>query len=694
MDYWKRFLKTDNFLLAWRRINTGNNIYYKRLFRDVYLAYEVALDENIESLISRIKGETYEPRHPDKIFLPKPSGLQRPITLLTVEDQLVWQAIANILELKWQEKRALLERKIAFSNISSPTKIFFFEHWKASYTRFISHIKQVYKNKKWAAHFDLAAYFDTISHDHIVKLISPRNDNSPIASLIKCVLSCWTSEKSSSTISHGIPQGPIASSYMGELVFYDIDNSIVKLSLNKFTYMRYVDDIRLFANEEDGTRDGVVKLEQLCRNKGLIPQSSKTAVFYAENEEAAVGKHFSIAAETYDDDEKSEKILLDSLTKDLKKIENISKFKFFLYKGSPLPKYLDAILNLFEKHPDISDAFVNYFSKFEDNNKVINHLSSMLRTKYFPYEYVEGNIWLLLAMIDKSRKSRSLIIKAKKKILNPKINFYLRYGLLMYLCPFGDKYGKRMLNRYLFENSSLLQSLVLPSASSGLSHDNYLLLLKKALGRTSPDAGLVASTLLAYNNIELKDLNLDKKIVSAPVKNCLVGLGLAKSHSMANASPFQEIFKKRYQIDIADWKDYLGAEYTHAYRILILAEKAFEINKSSWLCYTDSFNEIIARALIRLDSIIKQPLFDTAGKLVKYGVLLNPANDFCKKYISISSAFRTAHKRRCSVPEAHPYDEKTAARARPLRPGERNNIFGSLKKVYIEVDAEFAKLKP
>ena len=48
------------------------------------------------SLRDRIRRGVYEPASSCKIFLPKPSGLLRPITLLTVEDQVVYQALVNV----------------------------------------------------------------------------------------------------------------------------------------------------------------------------------------------------------------------------------------------------------------------------------------------------------------------------------------------------------------------------------------------------------------------------------------------------------------------------------------------------------------------------------------------------------------------------------------------------------------------
>ncbi|MBE3128422.1 MAG: hypothetical protein IMZ60_01955 [Actinobacteria bacterium] len=249
MSYWNKLLTKDNFFLAWKRINTGTNIYYKRFFREVYLAYEISHKSNIENLLNRIKGGSFKPCEPDKIFIPKPSGLQRPITLLTVEDQIVWQAIANFLMDKFYEGRKEVEGITVFSNLHSSDKKYFFKNWKSSYSDYRNKIYSIFKEHKWVVHFDLAAFFDTISHDHIINLINPKNKESEIAKFVEKILRCWTSENKVSSISHGVPQGPIASSFIGELIFLEIDLKMKK-HIKEFSYLRYVDDIRLLAKNE------------------------------------------------------------------------------------------------------------------------------------------------------------------------------------------------------------------------------------------------------------------------------------------------------------------------------------------------------------------------------------------------------------------------------------------------------------
>src|SRR6186997_1024848 len=85
-----------NLELAWRRITTGGNYQYKTLYRSIYYAYEVALDTNLRDLRERLLGGAFNAQPPERIYIPKASGLHRPLALLNVEDQIVLQAFANL----------------------------------------------------------------------------------------------------------------------------------------------------------------------------------------------------------------------------------------------------------------------------------------------------------------------------------------------------------------------------------------------------------------------------------------------------------------------------------------------------------------------------------------------------------------------------------------------------------------------
>ena len=50
----KQLASQKNLELAWRRITTGNNLQYKKFFRDLYYSYEISLKENLRDLRERL----------------------------------------------------------------------------------------------------------------------------------------------------------------------------------------------------------------------------------------------------------------------------------------------------------------------------------------------------------------------------------------------------------------------------------------------------------------------------------------------------------------------------------------------------------------------------------------------------------------------------------------------------------------
>src|SRR5688500_20129834 len=94
----EKLISKKNLLLAWRRITSSNDARYKAFFRHILEAYELSSDKNIDDLRRRLKTGEYVAQIPIRFYIPKPSGLQRPLTLLSIEDQIVFQALANLFE--------------------------------------------------------------------------------------------------------------------------------------------------------------------------------------------------------------------------------------------------------------------------------------------------------------------------------------------------------------------------------------------------------------------------------------------------------------------------------------------------------------------------------------------------------------------------------------------------------------------
>src|SRR5258706_9055668 len=93
----KEAYELKNLRRAWRWLNTNTETQFKNYFRHIYRAYAIAAEENLRDLQKRLVDGTFQPTHATKLYFPKKSGIQRTFTLLTVEDQIVYQALVNVI---------------------------------------------------------------------------------------------------------------------------------------------------------------------------------------------------------------------------------------------------------------------------------------------------------------------------------------------------------------------------------------------------------------------------------------------------------------------------------------------------------------------------------------------------------------------------------------------------------------------
>jgi hypothetical protein len=430
----KLFSQT-NLELAWRRITTGTNHQYKRFFRPLYYAYEIAINDNLKDLRERLRGGSYQPNLPTRIYIPKQSGLQRPITLLSLEDQIIWQAVANIFAEKLKDRRKVVELNSVYSNILQPDRnnIFFVKDWRYSYGLLQAKIEDFFnKGFRWIAHFDLAAFYDTICHDLLMKTAFPLGGETNFRERVTDWLQIWSSDKPTGLHKHGIPQGPIASNFLGECFLLPID----ELLSMEFKYLRYVDDIRLFASSETDAQKAAIRLEVLCRERGLIPQGKKYAIAEAKSSEEAMGTLPSIAQS---EDNNSTKIYslpakdaVRFFRKGLKgrpqRIADKSRVRYVLFNAEPTREILKYVIRLLPHHPENIDAFIYYLGHYRRSLRIIKSCKKNLTKS--PYEYVQGELWHILARMMKPSEMKSLIKKAINIAKSSQSSFVLKWGAL------------------------------------------------------------------------------------------------------------------------------------------------------------------------------------------------------------------------------------------------------------------------
>lgn len=662
----KEVYSIDNLTLAWKRINTStNNLNYKAYYREIYFDYECNLQKNLKRLSDRIKKEIYVPCKCARIYKPKHTGLLRPITLLDVEDQIVYMACANVLLPEFSERRAALEYKTVFSNILNDnieTNIFVLKKWKEGYFAFQKNIKKNFDNGLlFTAHFDLASFFDTIDHDCLTSPFTrdSKFQKSKFGILLNSLLLEWSNseEAASKKISHSIPQGPLASAIFAELFLLSIDEKLVQHGI---IYSRYVDDIVIQGKTRNEVLQGIVILETLCKEKGLIPQSSKFSVFEADSVESAIGKSPSLTTEIkkaiFSDEKELLKKFKESLDKDT---YNSSFLRYTLKTYSESSCLVDVILENFENNYELVEEFIIYLSKFIADNdiqiKCRQKLGPLLYRTNNPYDFVQCQIWILLAKINQYYLLPSNYTDLAIKLLNNrKTSFSLKYGVFTYLATIDNN----AFSKYLINEGNLLTQLQIKNITNNICEK---LSFSELVEKVSKSKLVSLSSILANHLctlLFLGQITMPEYLKYAKILNC---------EKRKHIEPIEYFMLEDYKINTSfDWKKLFAKDYDLANQIILEMHNAIKINKTMWLNLADAFNDLLIKTVVSLLEVIhpaeKFPtIINKKGELLDFGVVLgNFDPSKCTNFLSpIHFNFKAIHDRRCSSPLSHPKDLKT-----------------------------------
>lgn len=276
----ERIFDADNLRRAYKWTLSNPDALYKSYFRDSYDAFAIAPDAHLKLIRSNGLKDRYRASHASKLLIPKRSGALRLITLLSVEDQIVYQACVNLIAESLKTKTRKRYEKRVFAHLYAGKSSPFFQYkWQMSYKKFSQRVIDGYsEGYNYIANFDLAAFYDSIDH-HVLKhyLKETGVDEDVIDFLLDC-LKVWTSSTWSNGPQniyheHGIPQGPLPSGMLSEAVLQHLDET-GEIG-RKTIYLRYVDDIKILAKNENELRRKLIKLDISAKEIGLFPQTSK-----------------------------------------------------------------------------------------------------------------------------------------------------------------------------------------------------------------------------------------------------------------------------------------------------------------------------------------------------------------------------------------------------------------------------------
>jgi hypothetical protein len=306
--------------------------------------------------------------------------------------------------------------------------------------------------------------------------------------------------------------------------------------------------------------------------------------------------------------------------------------------------------------------------------------------KATPYRYVRGELFQLLAPLVTKSECRKLLDAALTIAKDPDAGVTAKWGAIVFLCR-AENLGIGKYSRFIFGQSGFVQALAMSSAPQATLFS--IKGVKTFLERKAVEPGLAFCDQLVRHKQTLASLGVAQNEVPTQVRNVLFELGIIPGKP-GGVDPMAEILCRRYNISNEPvWRALVGGEYLHALQQLTQAEKLFDMGRSQWLNYQNSFNHAVFLALqghlnrLGLSGACKT--INKNGELIKYGVLVGAGQPFATAHPLIAGAFRTSNERRNKLPSSHPYDEKTGTRNRTLKRQEQGGLVVHLAAAYSEI---------
>lgn len=230
--------------------------------------YFINLDENLNSLVNKLKTMSYRPSPARRVNIPKANGKLRGLAIANFEDKIVQMAVKKLLEAIYEPK--FKDNMYGFR----PNRGC---HNALGYLgRCIEHNKVDY-----ILDADIKGYFDNINHDKLIKCLEIHIKDKNLLRLIKRFLKAGILENGKYIKGEiGTPQGSVLSPVLANIYMYyaliQWFENIKKTSKGYVEIINYADDMIICFQYEIEAKQIYKKMKDRLKQCGLEFAEDKT----------------------------------------------------------------------------------------------------------------------------------------------------------------------------------------------------------------------------------------------------------------------------------------------------------------------------------------------------------------------------------------------------------------------------------
>ncbi len=270
--------------LSWRSLNKNAASGVDKVTAE---QYEVNLIDNLENLLDRLKGKRYKAKLVKRKYIPKENGKSRPLGIPALEDKIVQKAVATILEAIYEQE--FVGTSFGYRPNKSPRMAVDELNFQLQYRGF-----------GYVVEADIKGFFDNMSHDIMLELLSKRIDDKAFLNLIRKWLKAGILDTDGKVIcpETGTPQGGIVSPILSNVYLHHaldkwFEEEVKPRCTGNVVLFRFADDWLCGFQYSDDAKKYYEVLPKRLKRFNLEVEPSKTQILRFSRFHPSIKRRFT-----------------------------------------------------------------------------------------------------------------------------------------------------------------------------------------------------------------------------------------------------------------------------------------------------------------------------------------------------------------------------------------------------------------